>query len=124
MVPEQKNESVTFPWERQAMNGEEMPNGLGYPDQILYLSLRILYESLRKGIIDRETAIREKRRLVTEYNAYKFREKMGDEWVKVIKDTELARAAYRKDRSLENADKLLAAVEGTLHKCHTDGGRE
>ena len=34
------------------------------------------------------------------------------EWVDQIKRTELARAAYRKDKTIENADKLLACVEG------------
>lgn len=54
MVSEPENKSrLAFPWERQAMNGDEMPDGLGYPEQILYLSLRLLYKSLRQGVIER-----------------------------------------------------------------------
>ena len=37
-------------------------------------------------------------------------DQMGKEWVQVIKDTELARAEYMKNRTLENADKLIATI--------------
>ena len=112
MVSEPKENIVTFPYERQAMNGDEMPNGLEYPDQVLYLCFRMLYGQLRQGTIDRDTAVREKRKLLREYQQYKFVDDMGKEWVKQIKDTEIARAEYRKCRTLENADKLLFAIEG------------
>lgn len=98
--------------ERQAMNGDEMPNGLGYPEQILYLSLRLLYKSLRLGAIERPTAIKEKKQLMDEYRVYKFREKMGEEWVEVTKNTELARAAYRKNPTHENGMLLIEIIEG------------
>lgn len=101
MVSESENKSrLAFPWERQAMNGDEMPDGLGYPEQILYLSLRLLYKSLRLGAIERSTAIKEKKQL------------MGEEWVEVTKNTELARAAYRKNPTHENAMLLIEIIEG------------
>lgn len=113
MVPEPKNTTgVTFPWERKAMNGEEMPDNLEYPDQILYLELRSLYDHVRRGIITRDTAIIEKKKLLDQYRLYKFNDEVGKSWVASIKATEFARAAYRKERTLENADKLLAAIEG------------
>lgn len=96
--------------ERQAMDGNEMPDGLEYPDQVLYLCFRMLYAQLRQGIVDRDTAIREKKKLLKEYEAYVFVDQMGKEWVQVIKDTELARAEYMKNRTLENADKLIATI--------------
>ena len=64
MVSEPKENNVAFPYERQAMNGDELPNGLEYPDQVLYLSFRMLYAQLRQGVIDRDTAVREKRKLL------------------------------------------------------------
>lgn len=113
MVSEHENKSrLAFPWERQAMNGDEMPDGLGYPEQILYLSLRLLYKSLRQGVVERPAAIVEKKKLMDEYRCYKFREQMGDEWVEVTKDTELARAAYRKNPTPENAMLLIEIIEG------------
>ncbi len=96
--------------ERQAMDGNEMPAGLEYPDQVLYLCFRMLYAQLRQGIVDRDTAIREKKKLLKEYEAYKFVDQMGKQWVQVIKDTEQARAEYLKNRTLENADKLMETI--------------
>lgn len=112
MVPEPKATGVTFPYERQAMNGEEMPCPLEYPDQILYLSLRMLYAQLKQGTIDRATGTREKKQLMEEYRQNQFAESLLKECAEQIKRTELARAEYRKNRTLENADKLLACLEG------------
>lgn len=78
----------------------------------MFLQLRALYDQFRKGIINRETAQKEKKQLLDEYRLYTFRNDMEKEWVEIIKSTEMARAAYRKDRTLENADKLVAILEG------------
>ena len=96
--------------ERKAQNGDEIPAGLEYPDQVLFLCFRMLYAQLRQGIIDRDTAIREKKKLLREYESYKFVDQMGKEWMQVIKNTELARSEYMKNRTLENADKLMEAI--------------
>lgn len=101
-----------LPYEKIAMAGGEMPKGLEYPDQILFLELRLLYDSYKRKLIDREKATQEKVELLRTYEAHKIVEKMGKELVDQIKRTELARAEYRKDKTIENADKLLACVEG------------
>ena len=103
---------LELPYEKIAMSGGEMPKGLEYPDQILFLELRLLYESYKKGIIDRNSATMEKVELLRAYEAHKIVDRMGKEWVEQIKTTELARSVYRKDKTIENADKLLACVEG------------
>lgn len=103
---------IVFPWEQAAIRGDEMPDGLSYPDQILFLSLRMLYAQKRAGMINREIAVIEKKKLLDEYRVYSFREKMGNEWVEQICLTELARAGYRKNRTLENADKIVSLIEG------------
>lgn len=113
MVPESQKTSVTLPYEKIAIAGGEMPDGLEYPDQILFLELRMLYDQYSKGFMDRASATREKRKLLDTYRAHQFNDQMGKEWTQQIKLTELARAAYRKERTLENADKLLEAIEGT-----------
>ena len=64
MVSESKSK-LTFPYEAMASNGEEMPEGLDYPDKVTYLCFRMLYAQLRMGIVDRETAIREKKKYFT-----------------------------------------------------------
>lgn len=55
----------------------------------------------------------EKKEFLREYDLNKFTAEMERTSVASIKATELARAAYRKDRTLENADRLLRAIEGT-----------
>jgi hypothetical protein len=103
---------LELPYEKIAMSGGEMPDGLEYPDQILFLSLRLLYESYKRKLIDRETATREKVELLRTYEANKIGENVIKECAKQIKKTELARATYRKEKTIENADKLLSCIEG------------
>ena len=103
---------VVLPWEQSAIRGDELPSGLDYPDQVLYLSLRMLYAQKRMGIIDRETAITEKKKLLDEYKSYQFNWSMAEEWTEIIKMTELARAEFRKEPNLENAWKLINIIEG------------
>jgi hypothetical protein len=103
---------LELPYEKIAMAGGDMPKGLEYPDQILFLELRLLYDSYKRKMIDREKATQEKVELLKTYEAHKIVDKMGKEWVDQIKLTELARAEYRKNKTIENADKLIACVEG------------
>ena len=107
---------LELPYEKIAMAGGEMPKGLECPDQILFLELRLLYDSYKRKMIDRDAATREKVELLRTYEAHKIVDRMGKEWVDQIKRTELARAEYRKNKTIENADKLLTCVEGG--KCY------
>lgn len=106
---------LELPYEKIAMAGGEMPKGLEYPDQILFLELRLLYDSYKRKLVDREKATQEKVELLRTYEAHKIVDKMGKAWVEQIKNTELARAEYRKNKTIENADKMLACVEGGKH---------
>ena len=103
---------VVLPWEQLAIRGEEMPAGLEYPDQVLFLSLRMLYAQKRMDLIDRETAIAEKKKLLDEYEAYKRNWNMGAEWSDIIKKTEIARAEFRKNPTVENGWKIIESIEG------------
>ena len=103
---------LELPYEKIAMAGGEMPEGMEYPDQILFLELRLLYDSYKRKLIDREVATREKVELLRVYEAHKIVDSCGKEWVDQIRLTEMARAAYRKDKTIDNADRLLACVEG------------
>lgn len=103
---------LELPYEKTAMAGGEMPKGLEYPDQILFLELRLLYDSYKRKLIDRDIATQEKVELLRTYEAHKIVDRMGKEWVEQIKRTELARSEYRKNKTIENADKLLDCVEG------------
>ena len=103
---------IILPWEKDAMAGLEMPDALSYPDQILYLELRMLYRQYFQKVIDRETATKEKKKLLDEYRCCQYREEMGNHWVEIIRLTDLARCDYKKNRTLENADRLVEIIEG------------
>ena len=103
---------IVLPYEKDAMAGLEMPDGLSYPDQILYMELRMLYHQYYQKVIDRETATKEKKKLLDEYRVNQFREEMGNHWVEIIRLTDLARCDYKKNRTLENADRLIEIMEG------------
>ena len=101
-----------FEYERQAMAGEEMPDGLQFAGQNYYLGLRMLYHQYKQGAIDRETAIREKRRLLRTYEYCLMWEEIADGFVQQRKNSELARAEYRKNPCHENAVKIIEVIEG------------
>lgn len=98
--------------ERLAMKGEEMPDGMDYPEQVLFQSLSLLYARYREKHIDRDSAKEEKKKLLDEYQAYKLNWSMADKWCEIIKLTELARAEFRKDPTVDNAWKLVNIIEG------------
>ena len=106
---------LELPYEKIAMAGGQMPNGMEYPDQILFLGLRLLYDSYHRKAIDRETATAEKVELLRTYEANRIGENVVKECASLIKQTELARVAYRKNKNLENADKLVECIEGRKH---------
>ena len=103
---------IVLPWEKDAMTGLEMPDGLSYPDQILYLEWRMLYHQYYQKVIDRETATKEKKKLLDEYRVNQFRAEIGKQWVEVIRLTDIARWDYKKNRTIENADRLIEIIEG------------
>ena len=113
---------LELPYEKIAMAGGEMPKGMDYPDQILFLELRLLYESYKRKMIDRETATREKIELLRTYEAHKIVDRMGKTWVDIVRQTDMARAAYRKSRTLQNADKLLQSIDGDVRS--KEGGEQ
>lgn len=107
-----ENTLPELPYERIAMAGGEMPNDLEWYDRQTFLQLRLLYDSYKNGIIDRETATKEKRKLLHDYDTLKFMHEFTANIAKKIMDTDAARVAYRKNRTLENADAIILAFEG------------
>ena len=108
----EENKLCEFPYERIAINGGEMPDGLEWYDRQMFLQLRILYYQYKNGIIDRNTAKREKRKMVSDYEHQKWQSDLVKFVSSKIKATEQARQAYRKNRTLENADAIILAFEG------------
>lgn len=107
---------MEFPYERAAMYGCEMPDGLDWVDQWMFLSLRLLYESNKKGVISREVGRVEKGKLAHQRSIleqkFKVRERLVANCAERTIRIESAANAYAKDRTLENADKLYKALYG------------
>lgn len=99
-------------YERAAVHGEPMPSGLTFPDQCMFQALAALYARYRMGTVTREQATHEKKQLLEKHRVHQFNWEMGEHYVSVIKKTEHARSEYRKRRTLENADNLLASIDG------------
>jgi len=112
MVPEP--ETIEFPESlmRQAYRGDELPKGLDYPEQIIYEELRNLYAAYRMQVVTAEAANREKKELLQNYKEFKWTWALVQQDAEIRARTSEARAAYRKDRTLENADALILALEG------------
>lgn len=102
----------SLPYEAQAARGEPMPDGLKFPDMVMYQALAALYGRYRMKTITRDRASFEKKALLSEYDSLKFKWSLGDRWAQLLKQTEAARCAYRKERTLENADELVRALDG------------
>lgn len=96
------------------MCGMEMPEGLEVQDQILFLQLRLLYRSYKNGVITRDVAKDEKAKLLFEYKKSTVANESRKRWVELIKRTEAARSEYRREKSIENADRLLKSIDGVL----------
>lgn len=67
--------------EKAAAKGEELGEDLSQPDQLLFLSLRMLYAQWRAKLIDSEKAKSEKRRLLAEHELARF---YYDSYVSVV----------------------------------------
>lgn len=115
------DEIKSLPYEKHAQHGADMPSGLDFVDQTMFQALAHLYARYYDNAITREKAAAEKKNLLREYRHNKWMWSMGNHWAQVLKRTELARSEYRKNRTLENADKLCAAIDGILPRRGPDG---
>lgn len=57
--------------ERMAASDAEMPDDLEMPEQLLFLTLRTLYQNFRSGTVNRERGKREKSRILVAYRQLK-----------------------------------------------------
>lgn len=105
-----------FPWEREAMRGCEMPEGLSLPDQLAYTALRNVYHAYYNKVITRDAASAEKGRIKYRYDLavrnMNFEKELCAYHVRVIKDTEAAKSAFRKNPSVQAAMKLCNVMDG------------
>ena len=98
------------------MRGEELPDGLSLPDQMAYTALRNTYRAYYDKTISRGAAAAEKQqiRLAWERAVSRaaFDQRLTTYHVKVIRETEAAKNAFRKDPTPANALRLCNAMDG------------
>lgn len=102
-----------------AFNGAEMPKGLHFPEQLLFLRFRCLYAYARQIHMDPAQGKREKEEIITEYlgNLVHYILFLGSS--ERYKATEAAAAAIRKAPELYNNDKvrsLMVAIYGDVDR--------
>lgn len=109
---------LKFPWERQAMDGAEMPDGLSLEEQLAYQALAHLYGRYNKKLISRERGSAEKGKIVHALDCRKQKadmsRKLAEHHTKLLKDLEGAASDYAKNRTLEAADRMYQVVYGML----------
>ena len=71
--------------ERLAASNAEMPDGFDLPEQLLYLTLRTLYQNFHSGALNRERAKREKSRIYVAYQEVKNEYKVVEHHLEIRK---------------------------------------
>lgn len=98
------------------MHGEELPDGLSLPDQMAYTCLRHIYAMYYSKTISRDRAAAEKQRVRRAWQSMSgqiaYESKLALQRAQILRDTETAKTACRKDPSPENALCLCNALDG------------
>lgn len=81
------------------------PSDATNDELIEYLFFKALYQSNAEGVLDRNTCTALKRDFL-------FGRKCWDRAAERYRKTELAFSEYRKNRTIENADKAVASWDG------------
>ena len=99
-----------FYFERQAMHGEPLPQGLDIADSCLYVALKNLYAMYRNKMISRKDATEEKRRLIYNWKTDKSKiEFLNRESEELRNKIGTASEDYKNNPCIESAEKLYAA---------------
>lgn len=102
---------IEFDFERQAMHGQPLPKELDIADSCLYIALKNLYAMYKNKLISRKDAKEEKQRLIYNWKSDKSKIEFLNRDSEVLKDKiGAASENYKNNPSIENADKLYAAI--------------
>ena len=105
-----KSTMTEFTFEREAMQGKPLPQGLDVADSCLYVALKNLYAMYQNKLISRKDATEEKRRLVYNWTTDKAKIEFLNRESETLRDKiGTASEDYKKNPCIENADKLYAA---------------
>ena len=105
-----KSSMTEFTFEREAMQGNPLPQGLDIADSCLYVALKNLYAMYQNKLISRKDATEEKRRLVYNWTTDKAKLDFLNRDSETLRDKiGAASEEYKNNPCVETADKLYAA---------------
>jgi len=105
-----KSTMTEFTFEREAMQGKPLPQGLDIADSCLYVALKNLYAMYQNKLISRKDATEEKRRLVYNWTTDKAKIDFLNRDSETLRDKIAAASEeYKNNPCVETADKLYAA---------------
>lgn len=105
-----KSTMTEFTFEREAMQGKPLPQGLDIADSCLYVALKNLYAMYQNKLISRKDATEEKRRLVYNWTTDKAKLDFLNRDSETLRDKiDAASEDYKNNPCVETADKLYAA---------------
>ena len=105
-----KSNMTEFDFEREAMQGKPIPQGLDIADSCLYVALKNLYAMYRNKLISRKDATEEKRKLVYNWTTDKAKLEFLNRDSESLKNKiDAASEEYKNNPCIETADKLYAA---------------
>ena len=105
-----KSTMTEFTFEREAMQGNPLPQGLDIADSCLYVALKNLYAMYQNKLISRKDATEEKRRLVYNWTTDKAKLEFLNRESETLRDKIAAASEeYKNNPCVETADKLYAA---------------
>ena len=96
--------------EDMAIRQDPLPELQSQAQVLLYQSLRNLYWYARQSGVSREQGAMEKQRILDSYRVNKFLEDLQESTNRMWKQIDIASAEYRKNPSVENADRLMKAI--------------
>ena len=105
-----KSTMTEFTFEREAMQGKPLPQGIDIADSCLYVALKNLYAMYQNKLISRKDATEEKRRLVYNWTTDKAKLEFLNRDSESLKNKIAAASEeYKNNPCVETADKLYAA---------------
>ena len=105
-----KSTMTEFTFEREAMQGNPLPQGLDIADSCLYVALKNLYAMYRNKLISRKDATEEKRSLIYNWTTDKSKIEFLNRESDALRDKiGTASEDYKNNPCIETADKLYAA---------------
>ena len=105
-----KSTMTEFTFEREAMQGKPLPQGLDIADSCLYVALKNLYAMYQNKLISRKDATEEKRRLVYNWTTDKAKLDFLNRDSETLRDKiGAASEDYKNNPCIETAEKLYAA---------------